>query len=93
VALNPRETDKPVGKDALIDYLTRYLCAYGEEQTAQKANALMRWGFTAASEAGLTLGLWDVPWLTRDERRSILEELPGWTETGHGEIETRSKSQ
>jgi len=28
-----------------------------------------------------------------DDLRSILEELPGWTETGHGEIETRSKSQ
>lgn len=75
VALDPHETNKPVGKDALLDYLTRYLCAYGEEQTAQKANALMRWGFTAATEAGLTLGLWDVPWIAQNERRDILRQL------------------
>jgi DNA-directed RNA polymerase subunit beta len=66
---------KPLDKQALVDYLTHSLREYGEMQTAQRADALMRWGFAAATEAGLTLGLWDIPGVPKDQRRRLLEGL------------------
>lgn len=69
------EIEQPIDKDTLLDYLTRYMREYGEEQAVQKADALMRWGFTAATEAGLTLSLWDIPWITKQRRCQLLETL------------------